>query len=214
MISLRTVGGPGSGWFREDGHVPSGGANPPSRLEVRPSEISGSLGKFGAECAAFTRGLSQKQQTALQEYKNSAKYVSTNEFLRKQEKRSGFLETKNRIEVLDTCFTAELAEDTTVYRGGWKSAKAGSTFSDRAYVSTSLSYSVAASFTSKGSPRWGDPVFRITLPKGTKVALPAGKYVGEWEVLLPRGAKFKVVGDGKPIREGEKVIDVSLVLRK
>ena len=87
-----------------------------------------------------------------------------------------------------------------------KSLKVGESFSDDAFSSTSTSKKTAERFTDKVR-------IEIALPAGTKRALHlsvlgAGKYgFGESEVLLPRGAGFKVLANN--IIDGVAVLRVT-----
>ena len=91
---------------------------------------------------------------------------------------------------------ASMPEDTEVFRGGTFSPAQvenfvpGAKFSDKGYVSTSLSVNTAKSF----ADQEGTPViFSIQMPKGSQ-GLAVGSFsdTSEHEVLLPRGSKFEV----------------------
>jgi len=97
---------------------------------------------------------------------------------------------------------ADLPEDTVVYRGvdaaAFPSEKlVGSTFSDKAFVSTSLDEAVAIQFDA-------GVLMEIRLPAGTK-ALSMTRWAegegvvgigtSEAELLLQRGSRFKVIKD-------------------
>lgn len=83
----------------------------------------------------------------------------------------------------------KLKKDTTVFRGvtgdGWDLKR----WEDRGFTSTSLSPTVAGSF--------GNVVMAINLPKGTKGYAHLGMN-GEYEFLLPRNMKYKLVD--KPVK--------------
>lgn len=90
-----------------------------------------------------------------------------------------------------------IANNMTVYRGANIDATQlipGATFTDNAYVSTSLSIDEIASFARKGN---NTPVImEILLPQGTKIYSPSvvgDIYAYEKEALLKRGSSFNVV---------------------
>lgn len=103
---------------------------------------------------------------------------------------------------MDTALVAsQIPEDITVFRGMPAEAlpkdAVGTEFTDKAYGSTSLDYKTAEKF-----GRWvredglHPAIIEIRVPKGND-----GIYMenlwdnGEYEVLLPRGTKYKVVSE-------------------
>lgn len=93
----------------------------------------------------------------------------------------------------------------------------GTVFKDRAFVSTTLSANYMDGFFAKAAERSTDVVIEVRVPAGVRAAYLQGfgeitpgeeglsKLDKEQELLLPRGAKFKVVGKGKWKQEGTKI---------
>jgi len=106
---------------------------------------------------------------------------------------------------------AVLPEDTEIYRGirGVDELfpggiNVGDEFADDAYVSTSFSHGYAAGFAANTEPEnfSTSAVFKIRAPKGTRGVAPLATSgdsrsittAKEFELLLPRGTRFRVVG--------------------
>jgi hypothetical protein len=74
----------------------------------------------------------------------------------------------------------------------------GTIFEDKGYVSTGTERSVAESFAG-GS---GGLLFDVEVPKGEQGLVPtkwSGRFLNEWELLLPRGTKFEVLEEPKKV---------------
>lgn len=157
-------------------------------------------------------------------YASKRVYKSVNNYLRHKEKPQidlGDMEWAGRLEniagtvkELDAFVKTSTihGKDLMVYRGldghisdssdprspKWTELVEGAVFTDKGFVSTSPSPSVAMDFTTGAT---GGTLARIRLPKGMKVGLPettvprGGSNFAE--VLLPRGLKFKVVKRSK-----------------
>lgn len=118
-----------------------------------------------------------------------------NDYLRKG--RSGDVELDRITRQLDEGLSkAVLTEETILYRGAdkefYKQFKAGDTFEDRGFISTTPDRTVAQDF--MGSNEVG-VIIRIKAPAGTQGSYPAditGDFPSETEWLLPRGTQFRV----------------------
>jgi ADP-ribosyltransferase exoenzyme len=83
--------------------------------------------------------------------------------------------------------------------------KAGDVFVDKAFVSTTISQKVVGDFDSKVGY-----LFRITSPKGTKIAAVQTVRPGEQEMLLARGSQFRVDSRSTDTR-GRQILHVTVV---
>lgn len=157
--------------------------------------------------------LSSSEKSAIGYYTGSG-YHPMNNFLRKGTV-SSYNQTAvvNHINHLDTAFTKmpALKHSITTYRGvsngaamfGPVGSKVGKTWVEPGYTSTAAHAS--ASF-------GGDTKIRITTPAGTHVLKPSGNGSygdGEKEILLPRGAHFKVMRD--EMVGGTRQVDLVMV---
>ena len=97
---------------------------------------------------------------------------------------------KKKVSEIDSQMNHTLESDCYVYRGvnGSPNLDTGLEFVDRGFVSTTIRADIAESI-----ENGKNTVFRIKVPKGTKVAMIQGL---EKEVLLPRNLKFRVIGRG------------------
>ncbi len=141
-----------------------------------------------------------QQQSAIRDYAGFG-FARVNGYLRavaafKQAPEMGPHGACNTCEALDKVTAAPLPVDLELFRGASLSNSAiekmtpGSVISDAAYVSTSMDAVLPTRFVS------GDEysvLFRINAPKGTP-GFALGQHAGaaEQEVLLPRGARFRV----------------------
>ncbi len=141
-----------------------------------------------------------QQQSAIRDYAGFG-FARVNGYLRavaafKQAPEMGPQGACNTCEALDKVTAAPLPVDLELFRGASLSNSAiekmtpGSVISDAAYVSTSMDAVLPTRFVS------GDEysvLFRINAPKGTP-GFALGQHAGaaEQEVLLPRGARFRV----------------------
>ncbi len=84
----------------------------------------------------------------------------------------------------------------------------GAIFEDKGYVSTSTEQSVSDKFAGPGGL-----LFDIEVPKGEQGLTPtrwSGRFLEEWEVVLPRGSKFEVLEAPKNVG-GKRVVKVRVV---
>ncbi len=153
---------------------------------------------------------SKEENNSLREYKTSL-YQDVNKFLRGQTDKPS-KDTKKIIDGLDKVMEKSvLPSDTTVFRGtrglDLKNLKPGASFEDNAFSSTSLDPNTANNFMGQD-----DYMMKIDLPKGSKGALvpsttdSAGNKSSEFEVLLPRGTKYKI----KSIDPKTKMVTVEI----
>lgn len=86
--------------------------------------------------------------------------------------------------------------------------KKGTVFEDKGYVSTATERDVAEQFAG-GSGL----VFDIEVPKGEQGLVPtrwSGRFLEEWELLLPRGSKFEVLEEPKSVGS-RRVVKVRVI---
>lgn len=141
--------------------------------------------------------LDETEVEAVETYTSQA-YENINSMLRG--KVEGDMESKMIVDTLDYAIEkSKVPFDISVYRGVryaedlknffTNDAKVGGTWSDPAYLSTSLDKTSFSAF--KGA----DVSFKINVPKGSSGAFLNGdlsKYPNEAEMLLPRGTKFRI----------------------
>lgn len=143
------------------------------------------------------------QNKAITDYTGSS-YKPMNKYLRNGVETDDHnkAKIKNLTEAIDETSTQEAivtyrglgnsAYQSFLQQGGVKSADSliGATITDKGFVSTSFLKTTADSFS--GS----NVVMEISVPKGAKALMPNGKsqFDGEAEVILQRGAKFKITG--------------------
>ena len=171
---------------------------------------------------------SSDERFSTQRYTGSA-YYEVNRFLRGQTSQAEG-EAQPIIDRLDDMFNkpgARTKANGVVYRGLGSDdpirnaliegkLKVGTVFSDKAFVSTSISAKQASDFGTSSNATGGlKPVLRIRVKKGSKAVhvRSVSNFKNEFETLLARGAKFKIRGaktqaiDGK----GMYVIDADLI---
>lgn len=145
---------------------------------------------------AYRQGLTGPQQRAINEYANGD-YKGINKYLRdggSLDGNSAFAHASKHI----LASMQPLPERVPAYRGINGTLKAfqtpGALIQDKAFLSTSVDEGVATQF-SKQSPR---TIAAFYIPKGAKAAFANhrshGDKNGEREIILPPGAKFKVLG--------------------
>ena len=152
------------------------------------------------------RNLSEEESEAVIEYKEDS--VKINYTLRDTLPKDFYkhysaegkarleAETKAHAEALSGMLDrASLSENVTTFRGVSgefaKSLTNGSTWTDKAFTSSSLSEELAMGFA--GSSGAAQHLMRINMPKGAKAsALP--KSAAEYEVVAQRGSSYKVTG--------------------
>lgn len=154
----------------------------------------------GKASEGWSKSLSSDERDAIQSYTSSG-YHEINESLRSGGKKDP------RVKDLDSAIgKSTIPEDVVVYRGGaidQRFAKAGSVVQDKAFVSTSLQSYYAESYghrlpteTRRKLTEQGKEVaiWKINVKKGSKGAVlgKESSNLGEGEVMLPRGSKFKV----------------------
>ena len=162
----------------------------------------------------WAKNVTDSEWKSLQHYQGS-EYDSMNDCARIKDCRG---DQAPHFAAIDAAIAkAELPEPVTAYRGVGpklaKQLKVGTSFEDKAYVSTSTLHSVGESFGSDGA------VLEINLPKGTKAAsFPAmaeratgnkDMTMKEQELLLARGQKFRVTGE-RMHEKGYRVLTVEL----
>jgi hypothetical protein len=174
---------------------------------------------FSQRLAGFTELAYPEFSTAISFYESRGGY-DMNEALRDpQISDDGY---KSTIDSLDKAIETApaLSEELVAYRGVkgngldfFEKLKVGDVYEDKGYTSTTIDAGVAQQFGGV-QPYYDGLVFRMKLPAGTKGIFPAGYHepmygwtpsTTEAEFLLPRNAKFKVVG------QRGKVWDVELV---
>ena len=135
---------------------------------------------------------------AVYDYMNEG-YKVVNEYYHKNKLPHGFTQNfvDNMVDAIDEACENEIQSDIVVYRSmKVKDLDIGDEFIDQGYVSTSLDRSIASSFQH-------GMLARIYVPKGSY-----GLFLGnvpsggrqEWEVLLARQTKFRVLN-----REGNRI---------
>lgn len=150
-------------------------------------------------------------------YQSSA--FSTNTWLRSADPYHDYV-TGKRVRALDAAIdkAPPLKEPATVLRGiqfdtaenaakFLASAKPGAEFQDHAYVSTTLSGDYAKEFF--GVKSTSNVEMEIRLPAGTKAAYMGGgdpTFEKEQELLLQRGAKFRVTSVGEGAAGGRRIV--------
>lgn len=118
---------------------------------------------------------------------------------------------------MDSAFGASvpLSREAVVFRGIDYTVhlpdKAGATFKDKGFTSTTLDAKVAGSSFAgaHGTIAW------IRLPKGARVLNVAGRGLAQFkkekEVLLPRGSRFRITGKTVQPRTGKTILKMELV---
>lgn len=162
----------------------------------------------------ITSHLTYDQQKVLMSYTDpeatggggGATYLSVNSFLRKGEPIGD--QDKAILKGMEKAFkdVPPLHKDVTAYRGAWLDSdtisklKAGSSFQDKAFLSTSTDEKTSKMFSDPDLMDPGDgrqPVhFTMKIPKGSK-AIPVSDiqdvtYPKEKELLLDKSSKFKI----------------------
>lgn len=197
---------------------------PETPAESQYREIQGGAKEFNAwgkeHFGEWLDELPDDERLALKQYK-SAFYGETNTMLRGLQDTRGVLgqkvvqRIKDRIAKLDAALKRTgVPEDVTVFRGfdhdGLRKmfddgTLVGTEYSDKAYMSTSVSPKVAKQFARKSKM-----VAEIRVPKGTRGAYVEGidTSLKEYELLLARGTKFRVVEARKNKGVIEMVMEV------
>lgn len=221
-LLAKTEGGKGSGNFGHAGRPGEvGGSAPGDSGGAEPREIPYTAKDFQTiegDAAFGTPSLSRTEDDAMKfgvekintggtstrlrddkriynsvyDYMDTA-YRQVNKYLRKDEMPTGYNKSfmDDMIDGLDAACENEIGEDVVVYRSMKPTdLDIGDEFVDKGYVSTSLDKNVAATF------RHGI-LARIYVPKGSKGVflghVPVGMNRNEWEVLLARQTKFRVL---------------------
>ena len=196
--------------------------------EYDPEQPRDSEGRFSDSGGLSTQGLNddkvevfrkptQEELAAFQGYQSEkGKWRKINRELRSHSEPSE--SSRTFLAAMDSfTATAEVTQDSHVWRGvsqtaldAWGELKEGQTLVDSGYLSASMHDSVAGTFAAGGDFGLG-AVMQIELPAGSKLG-PVfdthSAYVGEGEIILPRGSKF--VYKGKGIRFIEEVGDVDV----
>lgn len=171
--------------------------------EFGPGTVGGWARRFYGD---WVKELSVAEYSALYEYKKEG-FRSLNRGLRNYDGDLSMLPPEDRLraEGLDSALekAPALERPVVVYRGRLPDAvleafEAGEedtlldrVFGDPAYTSTSLYGGIARAY--GGSSRFPDSVGKITLPPGTKAGCVDAVFdKGQHELLLPRGARFKI----------------------
>jgi hypothetical protein len=189
--------------------VRQGASEPPGEFD----DLKGADGWARRFYEVWVEGLSQEEDSALEEYKKEG-FRSLNRFLRDHDGDLSVLPSRDRLraEGLDSALqkAPTLEEPVAVYRGrlpdavleafeeGEEETLVDQVFEDLAYTSTSLCSGVAREY--GGSSRFPESVGKITLPRGTRaVYVDAVLNKGQAELLLPREARVRI---DKAYREG------------
>jgi hypothetical protein len=149
------------------------------------------------------------EQDALFDYQGSG-YYYINRGLRGNNLDA---EDAAKVKLIDSAMSrASISESVVVHRGMTGAAfgsgnATGKTITDSGYVSTSLNRKVAYGYSSDR----GDVQVQIRLPKGSKALYidTMSENVTEYEMLLPRGSRFRVISDTG--RGGNRKIEMELV---
>lgn len=155
--------------------------------------------------ADWRKGMSAKEDAALAFYQSPGYELMNGQFRgRKVEAPAKDLaRAKEASKTLAAAIgkAPPLKESMTVYRGfsagQFGTLTAGSTITDKGFVSTALTKSQAGSFVARGD----QAMAKITLPKGTKAAAGSVK-----ELILPPGTSFRVLS----VSKSGKVTNVEL----
>jgi hypothetical protein len=212
----------GSGEYRHEGAAPKEEAapsGPPARVIDNPT-------KWGKEhYAKWAESLTPEERSAGKFYMTSPQFRDLNKELRKPgSNRTGKAAMDKVGKPLDEMIArSKLPEPAVLFRGMQGNSPAvkalrkglesgtigpGSVITDPAYVSTSMREKpVMNDFANEKDAI----VFRISAPKGAHGAyMPAIESIGEDEVLLPRGSRFRIDSVGRD-DQGRHIAHVSLV---
>ncbi|MGA5033382.1 ADP-ribosyltransferase [Streptomyces cellulosae] len=183
-----------------------GARNPASRR--RTQHANG--GWLGSD--RFTE---EQHTNAMLDYQGRA-YRDMNSLLRSgtSPQRATLDETRARISTLSDLIAIQepFTEDRALYRGTRQlrlGLKPGDEFHDKGFASTSEDEDVAASMTGVGGS-----LFRIKAPSGTQALEVAalGEDIGEREVILPPGTKFRVIAANEPEDPTQRAVyDVEII---
>jgi hypothetical protein len=193
---------PGKEW-KGEASVPATATTRPRPI-VRPTEfkdLAQADDTLAADAAAWAESLSRPEMRALQRYKGSDGFL-INEELRAGVISDGFA---SDIDALSAALDrALLQRPIRLYRGeGGRTpnvaAQIGDIITDRGFVSGSVDEAMASEMGAEGV------VLEIDLPTGYPAAyvnrIPRPSAVPEYEVLLPRGRRFRVIDrDGNRLR--------------
>lgn len=187
----------------------------------------GNVDEFvGDGWSSWHEGLSQKDKRDLRYYKDAG-YRSINETLRGKRKKTDYIDEE--IKDLDNIIKkGETPKNMIVYRGFSHKEIAtnpesfvGRTFTDKAFISTTLMPTIGKTFAGAGVRRENAILAKIRVPKGTKAADLATSRFGtsnlvrtEAEILLGRGTKFKISSAKRVKEEYGKYIEMELEVIK
>jgi hypothetical protein len=183
----------------------------PPKSESQPSESKPVKGK-AAHKAATPVGLDDSHRNAIKEYTGSM-YIDVNQALRKGKPIPAA--DRKDMKLVDEAFSkAKTTEPLEVYRGigpsdsdMFANLKAGDSFQDKGFVSTSTDKDTADNFSRGDTPT----MMQINVPKGSKAISVDSMSVfqkgghakrSENEILLNRGGSFKVLSI-KPAKRGQ-----------
>jgi hypothetical protein len=207
-VESRTAGGPGSGWFRDKGHVPHGKKEGGGTVQDTAQWTVKERKEF-CRSNDITRKVDTDSAVgqAVMAYKDDESYAFINESL-----RIGDIEgLEGDVQDLDRAFDRHgtvLKQDMVLYRGVHDmEVKEGTVLHDKGYTSTALNPNEAVFF-AQGSAferAQGSEVFRVLVPKGSRVLVYGGE---EQEVTLPRNGRYRI-GRGKGSIEGVPVREVT-----
>ncbi len=164
-------------------------------------------------------------KTALKYYTSNAGYSAMNGHLRKNKGKKGTTGAAKSIADADKAFeSSRLSEPITTLRGVrgnpdvfgalWTDRRdqnwTGAEFLDHGYSSSSVQMGTARGFA--GAPGPNAVVMRVHMPAGTRaINLGQGsQYPGEAEILLNRGARFRIVADNG-YQNGARHLDVEVI---
>jgi hypothetical protein len=184
-------------------NTPTAGLATPNTVGVEqklPAATGAAFSEVAPPPPEQVKGLKGLEEASLENYKGSG-YLDYNTSLR------GGSPPSRDIKALDAVLDrGTLGTDGLLYRGAstevLSTLKLGQTFSDKGFVSTSISKDAADTF-SRGIPPM---MMRIKAPATTKGAFVGGR---EAEFILPRGQSYKVTGVNKRTRP--IMIDVEIV---
>jgi len=171
----------------------------------------GQINKFGSYYEPWANGLAQEERAALVRYQEVS-FGDINMSLRGQASSAGNYQSD--IAQLDSAMgKAQIPHNAIVYRGlkGTPNMQVGDSIMDSGFVSTTCSRNAAENYLHQ---RAGDTLFEVKVKRGqTGLYMDAVSSKEEYELLLPRGSQFRIIGQrtdtvrGNPITIFEMELD-------
>lgn len=162
-------------------------------IAPNPLADSATVNLFQQGFEQWAQGLTQEERSIIKGYTVSD-YLDMNRAIRAGD---GSPEMQHRVEVMQKALLrAQMPEAATVFRGisgTMDPANArkmiGKVVVNEGFSSTSLNFHTGYTFTGRYK---GNTVYQFNLPKGSNAAYMRGSR--EKEILLPKGAKFRITG--------------------